>query len=74
LSARRPRHGNSDYEALLKQAEDDGWRVTKGKKHFRALCAYSCGCRVTVAATPATFGDAQESPRRLQPMRRKVTW
>lgn len=56
MSGRRPRHKDGDYEALLKQAEKDGWRVTKGKKHFRALCPHPCGCRVTVASTPRHSG------------------
>ena len=49
----RPRHTNQDYESLLREAEDRGWRVKKMKKHFLALCPCDCQCVVTVGSTPS---------------------
>ena len=56
MSTQRPRHTKRDYEALLQEAEGDGWRVTKNKRHFQALCPWACKCIVTVSATPSAQG------------------
>lgn len=56
VSTKRPRHTKRDYEALLQEAEGDGWRVKKNKGHFRAFCPWACKCMVTVSATPSAQG------------------
>lgn len=50
--ADRPRHPNKDLERLLKDCEQRGWTVAKGKKYYEARCP--CGLhRRTVKVTPS---------------------
>lgn len=37
---RRPRHTDGDWEALLRDAEERGFVITKGQNYFKA----KCGC------------------------------
>jgi hypothetical protein len=50
----RPRHPIKELEAVLKEAEEKGWRVEKGKKYFKMWCPASCGRHwKTVKLTPS---------------------
>lgn len=48
----RSRHTDKDLEAVLREAEDKGWRVEKGK-YWKLLCPNSCKCMKTVKLTPS---------------------
>lgn len=50
----RPRHADKDFEKLLKEAERRGWRVTRRKRYFRALCPERCMCSPCVVLTPSS--------------------
>jgi hypothetical protein len=51
----RPRHPRQDLEALLREAERKGWRVTRGTRYYAMLCP--CGQhRKTVHLTPSDPG------------------
>lgn len=49
----RPRHPVKELETLLREAEQKGWRVTKGKLYFKLWCPNLCKCRKTVHLTPS---------------------
>jgi hypothetical protein len=49
----RPRHPDKHLEGLLKEAEDQGWQITKGKRYYKLWCPNSCKCRKTVHLTPS---------------------
>lgn len=49
----RPRHPNKDLEAVLREAEDKKWRVSKGQKYHKMLCSRPCKCWKTVKLTPS---------------------
>ena len=51
--APRPRHRRKDLEAVLREAEDKGWRVQKGKRYFTMWCPNDCRCFKTVHLTPS---------------------
>jgi len=34
----RPKHPKPELEAILKQAEIQGWRVDRGKKYYKMFC------------------------------------
>lgn len=38
---KRPKHPNKDIESVIRDAEEEGWEFSKGKKYFRAACP--CG-------------------------------
>lgn len=48
----RPTHPNRDLEALLRSLEDQGWRVEKGKKYYKAKCPCETEHQKTVHCTP----------------------
>lgn len=49
----RPRHPRKELEALLKEAEARGWRVTKGRKYYTIWCPCPGKHRETVHLTPS---------------------
>jgi len=50
--ADRPKHPRKELEAVIREAEARGWRVSKGKGYFRMLCP--CGKhKKWVALTPS---------------------
>ena len=51
----RPRHPDKHLEALLREAEDKGWRVERGGKYYKMYCSMRCGqpCKKTVKLTPS---------------------
>lgn len=52
-SGRRPRHPKPELEALIRQAEALGWRVTREKKYYKALCPCPGKCMETIHITPS---------------------
>lgn len=50
----RPRHQTKEFEALLRNAEDNGWRVEKGGRYFKCLCPCSEKHWVKVVLTPSS--------------------
>ncbi len=55
MAAARPRHKDKDSEAILRDAEQAGWRVRKTKKqHYRLQCPPECGQHhITMPSTPS---------------------
>lgn len=49
----RDRHPKQDYESLLREAEQRGWRITRGKGYFRCLCPCADKHWVRVVLTPS---------------------
>jgi hypothetical protein len=49
----RPRHTIKELEAVLKEAEDKGWRVTKDMKYFKMWCPCKDKHRKTVHLSPS---------------------
>lgn len=47
----RPRHPRKELEAILRQAEEKGWRVEKGKGYYKMKCPcplkHLKSCRLT---------------------------
>ena len=41
MSSDRPRHPKPELERLCRDVEKAGWRITRGKRYFKAYCA--CG-------------------------------
>jgi hypothetical protein len=52
MPVNRPRHPDKDLEELLRLAERQGWRVTKGRGYFLARCPCG-GCQESVHLTPS---------------------
>lgn len=55
----RPRHPRKELEAILREAEGKGWRVTKGRGYFKLWCPCPRKCRKTVHLTPSDPRYAQ---------------
>ena len=49
----RPRHPVKELEAVLRESENLGWRVTRDKRYFKLWCPNPCKCRKTVHLTPS---------------------
>lgn len=48
----RPKHPVKELESLLREAEDKGWRVSRGKRYYRLYCP--CGEHMkTMHLTPS---------------------
>ena len=56
LEVARPRHPRKDLEAVLRAAEDRGWRVTKGKGYYGLWCPCPARHKRWVALTPSGSG------------------
>jgi hypothetical protein len=53
----RPKHQKPWLEAILRDAEDRGWIVTKGKRYYKMRC--SCGSHqktVKLSPSDANYG------------------
>jgi hypothetical protein len=48
----RPRHPSAELEGVLRQAEKQGWRVSKGRKYFMMKCPCPDKHLKTVHLTP----------------------
>lgn len=53
MTTDRPRHPKPELEALIKDAEKQGWRVTKRKKYYMARCPCDNKCQETVHLSPS---------------------
>ena len=53
---KRPRHTRPELEAVLREAEAQGWRVQKGKKYFKMYCPCADEHLKTVKLTPSSPG------------------
>lgn len=49
----RPKHPIKELEALLREAEAKGWRVTKGRKYYALWCSCPGKHWKTVHLTPS---------------------
>ncbi|MXW61269.1 MAG: hypothetical protein F4Y27_01370 [Acidimicrobiaceae bacterium] len=65
-SQRRSRHPAKDFEALLRAAEKQGWRVKRGKGYFRALCSESCECSLSIVLTPSSSRTLVNTRKRFE--------
>lgn len=66
----RPRHPRKDLEALLREAEGNGWRVTKGK-YYIMWCPCALKHKRTVHLTPSDPGYVRNL---LGWLRRETCW
>lgn len=57
----RPRHPDKVLEQLIQDAEDRGWRVTRERKYYKALCPCPDKCKEQVHLTPQ--GDYAKNKR-----------
>lgn len=48
----RPRHPDQDLEALIRDAEKRGWRVSKERKYYKAYCPCPNKCFEMIHMTP----------------------
>lgn len=51
--AGRQRHQNGELEDVLLEAEQKGWRVTRGKRYFMMWCPCVVKHKKTVRLTPS---------------------
>ena len=49
----RAKHPKKELEAVLKEAERKGWRVTRGKLYYKMWCPRECKCFKTVKLSPS---------------------
>jgi hypothetical protein len=49
----RPRHPDPELEELIRDAEAQGWRVSKGRKYYKALCPCDDQCMEMIHLTPS---------------------
>lgn len=68
---RRPRHPVKEFERLLRDAEERGWRIKRHKGYFRALCPEPCECSRSVALTPSGSRTLLNTRKKLE---RCVGW
>ena len=66
----RPRHPKKDGEALLQEAEAQGWRVEKGKKYYKIYCPCPDLHKATVHLTP----NVNYWKRRRAELARRTCW
>jgi hypothetical protein len=52
----RPRHPDKDLERILKEAEDRGWRVERGKRYYKIYCPCPEMHKKSVHLTPSDPG------------------
>jgi hypothetical protein len=50
----RPKHPVKELEALLKDVENQDWRVDKKQRYFRIRCSSDCKCMRWVHLTPSS--------------------
>lgn len=49
----RPRHPNKELETLIRDAESQGWTVTKKRKYYRARCPCPMKCSEMIHLSPS---------------------
>lgn len=54
MATGRPRHPDKDLEAVLHEAERQGWRVEKGKKYYKMYCPCERKHLKTVHLSPSS--------------------
>lgn len=69
--ARRPKHQKPALEAILKQAERRGWRVTRGKRYYKMYCPCERKCKKTVKLSPS---DPNYQINLLGELKRSTCW
>jgi hypothetical protein len=67
----RQRHPDQDYERLLRDAEARGWRVSRGKGYFKALCGCPDKHWVSVVLTPSGSRTLVNTRKRFE---RSACW
>ncbi len=67
----RPRHPDKDLERVLRALEQQGWRVTRGQKYFKAWCPCEARHWKTIHLTPSSSGYRQNLVGQL---RRATCW
>lgn len=61
----RPRLPNKDLEALIRTAEQRGWRVLKGSKYYKAYCPCPAKCKETIHLTPSSPNYARNKRNKM---------
>lgn len=67
----RPRHPRKELEAVLEEAEGQGWRVEKGRKYFKMWCSCPQKHKKTVKLTPS---DSNYKRNLMGELRRATCW
>jgi hypothetical protein len=67
----RPRHPRPELETVLRSAEAQSWRVTKGKKYFKMWCPCPERHMKTVKLTPSNPNYSMELKKKLE---RSTCW
>ncbi|GAA1771606.1 hypothetical protein GCM10009834_32300 [Streptomonospora arabica] len=66
----RRRHPDREFEALLRDAENKGWRVVDGK-YFKLYCPCPRKCKKTIRLTPSDPNYLRNAKGQL---RRATCW
>jgi hypothetical protein len=61
----RPKHPNKELEKLIRDLEEADWKVTKGRKYYRAKCPCG-GHQASIKLTPSNPNWTQEKRRHLE--------
>jgi hypothetical protein len=48
-----PKHPDKEIRALLREAEEKGWKITKARRYWKLWCPNECKCFKTVKTTPS---------------------
>jgi hypothetical protein len=66
LVGNRPKHPDKQFEALLREAEDRRWRVSRGKGYFKALCPCADKTYISVVLTPSSGRSLINTRKRFE--------
>lgn len=69
--AGRPKHQKKDLEAVLRDGERQGWRITKGKKYYKMYCPCEAKHLKTVKNSPS---DPNYRKNLLGYLERETCW
>lgn len=61
----RPRHPDKTLERLLRDAENQGWKVVKGRKYYKAYCPCPERCKETIHLTPSNSNYGRNKRNRM---------
>lgn len=63
----RPRHQKPHLEAVPREAEEQGWRITKRRKYFMMWCPCADKHHKTVKLSPSNPNCERELRNELKP-------
>lgn len=65
MNEARPRHPKPELEKLIREAEGFGWRVSKGRSYYKALCPCPGKCMETIRLTPSGTNYAKNKRNKM---------